>query len=625
MNDAIGPILGGGGFESFEINEDGVGYRILYLPDKNNHQLQMEGKPPVYYWVPDSIRLARNGEDGDYKFHHIHFVGDQNQDTHIAAEEVEVAGGLIAFTTTISYPASVLQKAQDQLLERFRGKDDKYWGWNTDATPQFRIVPITDNVTSIQNNESQWKLDGQGPGNITGGENAYSGMLDSSHSHLLWASFHGTYSAIAINQVLQIPVWTEPLYLKITANWEKIFTHFSTQTSYRGWFRSYDIQTEFNKLIINGDINVVMRVDGTNPGNEEMKKLMEQNKELIIKQFTEMASKIIFDPVSPTEAAKTKGGFFGFGSGFALKQQYNKVNVGLSYEETLEYRYNKEHAISSSLEGFYNEIKQDPSNEQKYFTKEYLGDLNLKVSRIVKPVVNWPKPEKDFAGEPVAFLSAQVGYPGKDGTIQWQLKEFNKEDSVVNNTWRPDIPRRTANEVSNPPEGWTPDKTFIKRKIHLLEPPSVSEYPFTRIYVEKNEIDLDPTPNGTLSNDGILEVRTDSAGILDVGPISYQTVLKGEEQVLEVEFQALGTTLDGKERPVVKFVWDYKNRDQTGHWKIYTGQLDFKPLFRYRVHAIIKGDLLNDGMDWYGPWIDGAGDGPIVIKVPKKNEAVPPS
>ncbi|WP_243466475.1 hypothetical protein [Methanosarcina mazei] len=75
MVDAVGPVFTGG-FEEFVVNgESGEQYTILYLPDRNNDQLQREGKAPVYYWVPGQVRLARFGDTGDFKFRHIHFVG----------------------------------------------------------------------------------------------------------------------------------------------------------------------------------------------------------------------------------------------------------------------------------------------------------------------------------------------------------------------------------------------------------------------------------------------------------------------------------------------------------------------------------------------------------------------
>ena len=35
------------------------GYSALYLPDVNNNQLQAEGQAAVFYYVPNTIRMAR--------------------------------------------------------------------------------------------------------------------------------------------------------------------------------------------------------------------------------------------------------------------------------------------------------------------------------------------------------------------------------------------------------------------------------------------------------------------------------------------------------------------------------------------------------------------------------------
>src|SRR5688572_10273212 len=147
MAEPVGPIWTGG----FEY-EDSQGYRIQFLPDKHNDELQKEGKPPVYYWMPSQVRLARKNGTGDYKFHLIHFVGVQAANTTVGVEATrEVAGGVLSLTTTAAFPAGVLEQAEQKLLDRFRGKDQKYWGWRTPAAPMFRAVPITANMTAITN------------------------------------------------------------------------------------------------------------------------------------------------------------------------------------------------------------------------------------------------------------------------------------------------------------------------------------------------------------------------------------------------------------------------------------------------------------------------------------------
>ncbi|MEK5373492.1 hypothetical protein [Paenibacillus sp. FSL P2-0173] len=612
MTDAIGPIFSGGGFETIELTENGEGYTILYLPDKNNQKLQQEGKPPVYYWVSSQVRLARHAENGDFKFSLTHYSGDPNPTDN---EGIGV-GGMISFTTTIAYPPSVLKGSQEKLLERFKGSDKQYWGWTTSATPEFRIVPITSNATSILGNENGWRLDGEGPGNVTGGENAFFGMLDALHSELLWSGFHGGTSPIAIQQILQIPVWTEKLNLKITGKWSRIYNHFSTHLSAGGWYWSVDIQRVFNDLRVSGGIKVELQVDGTMPGADEMQKLMEQHQELILKQFMDQASKIIFEPAPPkAESAKATRGrnFWGFGGGFALKQVWDQTQVDLDYEETIEFRYNKEFPISSSLEGLRTIIQTNPDEEKKYFIRNYL-DLVKLVPIIVKPVINWPQPENHFAGEPVAFASVQIGYPMEEGSIHWEPQVFEKGGST---SWEPQIVRKRKTDVLNPPQNWEPDKIFIKRKLHLVESPSADE--FQMIFVEKNDVDLDPGDQGTLTNEQTFDVRADHVGMLEVGPIVLGVEIPGPTWMIEVEFQALGNTHDGNERPVTKMMWKYESKDQTGYWKIYTGQLDYKPEFKYRVRVIEKGVLGEaSGSEWQGEWERCVGNGPLVIKVPNR-------
>ena len=55
-------------------------------------------------------------------------------------------------------------------------------------------------------------------------------------------------------------------------------------------------------------------------------------------------------------------------------------------------------------------------------------------------------------------------------------------------TWKYRIAQKELADVTNPPEDWTPDKTFIKRKVHLVEPPSELDDPYVRVQVD-NERD----------------------------------------------------------------------------------------------------------------------------------------
>jgi hypothetical protein len=146
--EAVGPVFAAG-FQSITSG----GYVIVYLPDLHNDELQSMGKAPVYWWLPNEVRLARkDGDKGAYKFHFVHFEGVRGAETTVGAkEDTEIAGGLIGFSTTSAPPAAVLQESQNALLNIMAGKDDRFWGWRTKVAPQFRPAPIVSNFTSLTN------------------------------------------------------------------------------------------------------------------------------------------------------------------------------------------------------------------------------------------------------------------------------------------------------------------------------------------------------------------------------------------------------------------------------------------------------------------------------------------
>lgn len=704
MADPIGPVYEGN-IEEFVVTEGGYTYRIMYLPDKNNTEMQREGKSPYYYWMPKDVRIARNANTGDYKFHLLHFVGVQSEGTNVGVEGTrEVAGGVLSVTTTAEPPGGVLEKSHEQLRQKFRGSDNRYWGWRSPAAPKFGVMPIADSRMSISNlsplsdgtvpvpetsapgttgaagvgtstpatigggttvsgapgggaasrsrgvleprmmaiprtvNERDlaravssldaWyvKMEGQGPGSIDpAGEHAFTALLGSYPTAILWQGFKGAYSQVSVTQSMKLKVWSENIHLRIRGNWDRVFEHFSANASGRVWWFSADIKAEFNKLVINGGITVELMIDGTTPMAAEMRDKINKRIDMILDKFMKQAEKRIFEPAPPEvepAQASTGGwlsGLFGGGGGVALKYRRDETQLNLEYEESVNERFILNHTISSTLEGFYNEIKGDAQSERKYFTTLYLDDWDRKVSRIVKPVVNWPDPAKQWVGEPVAFLSCQIGYPNANGQLQWAGQVFQAGEEQ---TWRPGIAMKALSDVVNPPPGWESAKTFVKRKVHFLEPPGESDNPYMRAFVEKNEVDLDPGEYGTLTDEITLEIRADSVGKLEVGPIFTNVELENSKQFIEVSFRALGKTHDGQDRQPTRFTFSYDDQNTARYWEIFTGQPDFQTRYQYQVRVVVKGSIFTKGMEWTGPWVDVNGNGPIMVSVPTPEEAV---
>lgn len=676
MAEAIGPVFTGG-FEQVVKSDAKGSYTILFLPDKNNQELQNARQAPVYYYLPREIRIAQKPGTGDYKFSLIHFVGQVGGSE--SNSDIE-AGGVFAVTLTSALPDDVLEQAQNELLERFRGKDDRYWGWRSNVAPMFRPIPVMANQTAITNlaptseglppapapatdqqpgeprslvtlrsslNPDQtvlhgrnfvaprnvdvwyWRLQGQGAGAIVPtGEYSFSGLVGSIPAAILWQGFHGVYSPIVITQLLKLKLWSQSISLTIDCDWTQVYAHFSTHVKGGSWIWHADIKAAFNYLVQRDIIRVHLMIDGTAPDADKLRDEVNKRKEMILQRFLEIAKQTIFDqqPAKPEPAAASGGGgIFGWGVAVSLKAQLDTTRLNQHYEEVVDEQYLHEHANSSALEGFFNEIKADPANEKKYFTTVYLDDWEQKITRIARPIANWRSDADKWVGDPVDSLAIQIGYPSAGGDIQWTSHLFTRNDEADTARWQMRTSRKRAEDVARPPSGtgangqqtsWTPDMTFVKRQILLQEPPGEDESQFFRAIVERNIIDLDPAGNGTLTNNNILEVRADSAGKLEVGPIMLNVALDDPKQFVEVTFQAKGNKTDGTPRNPIKLRWQYEDQKQSRYWEIFTGQADFIPNFSYQVRVVVQGSLFSEGMEWTGPWVDTSGNGPLIVRVP---------
>lgn len=655
---ALGPTLAGGMQPIVE-----EGYELLYLPDINNDGLQREGKAPVFYWIPNYVHIARKGgaEDGDFMFNLIRFAGVQSAETTVGATaNREVAGGVLSFTATSAPPDRVLKISQEKIIQQWTANPDHFWGIRGRQPPVFRPAIITSNITTISNispiasrgvpsfvrgtrdgggragfrvltspaprqlpatvrdgpisegnlDPWYWQMQGQGAGSIDpSGQNAFSALIGAYPTAILWQAFQGTASPIVVIQNLKLKVWSPVVELTIRGNWDRVFQHFSAAVSARYLWASADIKAELNSMRMNGTIEVDVKVDQTLPGADKIAESIDKRSDLVYQKFMEAAQKVIFEPPQPNvQAAEASSGGGPWGVGVALKYRRDSTNLQLNYHETRQFAYLQDHTISSSLEGMYNEIKRDPSAERKYFVSVYLDDWPRKLGRVFKPVVDW-------RSQPVAFMSAQVGYPNTRGELQWTGTVFQKSDGDTA-TWKIGITQKERADVASPPEGWTPDRTYIKRKVHLQEPGDGLDNPFHRQQIEQDVVDLDPEPNGTLLNDTTLEVRADSASKIAVGPIGLGVLLEDARQMVEVTFEPTNDRGEPIGRDPVRFQWKFDDQDQARFWSVYSADPQLRSFYRYKVNVVVKGSLFAKGQAWEGPWVAANGNGPLTVTVP---------
>lgn len=460
-----------------------------------------------------------------------------------------------------------------------------------------------------------WTMQGQGKGTIDPmGVDAYTAMVGAYPTAIMWQAFHGSYTPVFVDYLMKVKFWTPQIEITIKGNWDRVYNHFSANANGRYMWFSADIKAEINDMRINGAIEVDIKVDSTIPNGEQIVEKIEKRSDLIFEKFMEEAKKVIFDPpMVNEEAAKTQNKptaiFAPYSAGLALKYRRDSTKLELYYHETRQIAYLQEVPISGSLEGVYDEIQKNPEAEKKYFHTVDLNDWPQKLSRITKPVA-------DFDAMPIAFLSVQHGYPNTKGELNWVGRTFSKSDPA-DTTGIFEFVQKQKDQVDNPPANWNPDQTYLKRTVHMREDSNPFANLFDKVVIRDNKIELDPQPNGSLTNDTTIEVRADDAGRLRVGPIGLGVELENSKQLVEVVFQLTDENFNvlGDYEPV-KFIWKYDDQQTSRYWSIYTQDTAVRPYFRYQVKVIVKGTLTTKGMEWAGPWMNSLGNGPLTISVP---------
>ncbi|MEU6430600.1 hypothetical protein ABZ860_32295 [Microbispora sp. NPDC046973] len=686
MVNPAGPIMAGG-FETVTLNDAGVEYSLVFLPDKHNDELQAQGANPVFYWLPERMRLARK-PNGDLRLSFLHFLGVQDGQTNLGVapgQTRETSGGVLSFAMTGAPPEGVLRDAHKQILERMQqGSRDRFWQVKPGVADRstiadIRPIPIRSSTLRLMITDQDGTQGGnagdpffvtaQGAGNgslIPTAEHPFVVNLGTFAAAQVEQGLLGTEVPIAVTADLTLPLWAPITRLHMTANWERVFSHFTAQANASWWWSSVDLKATWNTLRMNGDIKVELEMDRTIPGADNKEAMVTKYIDMLVAMWLDQAKQVIFQPMPEVQdpGPPKSGGLlnlfgWGFGAGFNLNFRQDRVEIANSFTFEVDEMYAQPSTMGGNVDGVADLLAAHPELKSRYLRTLYLDNWERKITTVCRPVIKWPDPDHGVSGDPVKFASVQIGYPGVNGEIAWSAHDFlppprpqevdattdvHGEGAPVGET-TPLAPassatlvyasgatsevffarqtQKKAEEVAGAPEGWRPDKVFVRRTIQFDEAPSALDDRFSRIIVEANEVDLDPGPFGTLTDSLNVAVRADNAGALVLAPISINRDLTASNQIVEVQVQPKGEGPDGGERPIVTFTFtmadtgeNYKER----RFALYTGQPGRPPAYRYRARVIIKGTLFEDGDEWIGPWTDGEGSGDLSVRVPKKTD-----
>ena len=624
----IGPYYGPNKLLIVQNDEDGNAYQLNIFPDLFNDELRKAGKPLAFYYLPDSPRMARY-ENGDCMFHFTKFAGVLTADDNIAVAspgQVEVAGGVLAFTSTLKIPDSVIQNAMDELKHEIKNNpryntDKRFMMGDADVQIDLGVVPIVDNVVDISNlsmenlkdpnsqrpdNPWKWEMQGEGKGTInTVGNNAYTAMVGQYPAQLVEAGFHGASSPIFVRNALKHKFYTGAFKASIHGDWSAIFNHFSTDIKGSYFWVKGDVQAAFNSAVKDGTIKKTITID-----NEVLTPEQEKNYEAQVDKtfdkFLDIAQKTILDP-APPKIENAKAADPGpVGVSFALKFEHDESHLTLDFEEEINETYIKDNVISAHMMGFYEKLQGNKDEEKKYFDVVHLEEGFRKIHVIATARAYWPDANGN-GGDPIDQLVLEVGYPDSSGAIVYKNSGLYmdnigaaKSTSLTPAIWTKENPHRILifdfeRQTNLPPE--KQNIIYIKRQVRFQEKPSV-EVPDRTLRFDEEQ-----------TTEHSIEVKADALGKLSVGPVELDTKLDERVKVM-VTFrkanrnpETMRFTADNTKEPQFFEAWTKDPADAV-NWS-------------YQVTMMYESKVAGvPAITYNGAEIPMAGSAPLIVQVP---------
>ena len=624
----IGPYYGPNKLLIVQNDEEGNAYQLNIFPDLFNDELRKAGKPLAVYYLPDSPRMARY-ENGDCMFHFTKFAGVLTADDNIAVAspgQVEVAGGVLAFTSTLKVPDSVIQNAMDELKHEIKNNpryntDKRFMMGEADVQIDLGVVPIVDNVVDISNlsmenlkdpnsqrpdNPWKWEMQGEGKGTINPvGNNAYTAMVGQYPAQLIEAGFHGASSPIFVRNALKHKFYTGAFKASIHGDWSAIFNHFSTDIKGSYFWVKGDVQAAFNSAVKDGTIKKTITID-----NEVLTPEQEKNYEAQVDKtfdkFLDIAQKTILDP-APPKIENAKAADPGpVGVSFALKFEHDESHLTLDFEEEINETYIKDNVISAHMMGFYEKLQGNKDEEKKYFDVVHLEEGFRKIHVIATARAYWPDANGN-GGDPIEQLVLEVGYPDSTGAIVYKNSGLYmdnigaaKSTSLTPAIWTKENPHRILifdfeRQTNLPPE--KQNIIYIKRQVRFQEKPSV-EIPDRTLRFDEEQ-----------TTEHSIEVKADALGKLSVGPVELDTKLDERVKVM-VKFQKANRNPE-----TMRFTAD--NIKEPQFFEAWTKDPADAVNWSYQVTMMYESKVAGvPAITYSGPEISMAGSAPLIVQVP---------
>lgn len=598
-------------------DEHGKEYSIQWYPDKNNDSLDTK----VYYYQLDQPRLATD-PDGDYKFHLTKFQAALDEEGQSDREgQAAVGGGYLTLSTTLQPPEDVLADAKEELRDRVESRNVRSpllrWA-SSDQEVSFRSMPLVENKTRIDavsaserdlTEEDEEKLESEDPPrwgwDLQGEEGTLNPLAESSFSAMLGrypatlidgSARSGTSNLVVRNDVKH-PVHVPVEKIKIHGNWESIYDHFSAAFSTNRLLDSIEISGELEKMEQNGVITVEITHNEAHVDSDSINK-WEEHADEIVERFMTQAEDTIFDREEPDTESAEASGFFG--STFSLKATRDEATMDLRYEREINRIVEKTNYLDSSIQGLFDELQEDETAEERYFSDVYLDEDFGTIDVIAASRANWD--------DPIERMRVSIGYPEENGVIDWRARaRYQHSEGGEMSTdskpavWREDLADRLYHWAFNQHddiEGREPEEIDVKKYI--------SYQPDNRVFVDEIEEEWRTT-------DPFLEISAEAAGRFEAGPMTLGTRINHDNYTILVTFR----NGDTQER----FEFTSDNQDEDRYWRLWYPSEEEIPSYEYKVECVVQSQQIGrSAIRWESDWKKRDGGGELMIEVPEAPE-----
>ena len=477
---------------------------------------------------------------------------------------------------------------------------------------------------TTSDNPDAWAFEIQGAGagalNIHA-SNAFTTMMGRRPVLMMWESAQSGTSQVTLENHIQYDVWQLVTKIRIEGDWEKIATHFSAEAKGGiSWFRA-DAKREVNKLIENGAVTV--KVDfGAGMTDATRKAEIEKSADLVADKIYALVESKLKEAGSSIEQEQAKApDVAGKMIDMFKKNFWVGISVGVNsrkdvfqgtfvYEKEINEQVTRAEMLSSQMEGLFDETSEDEAAFDRYFSEVFMEEGFRKVHVVASANANWPSADGS-SGDPIHALKVQVGYPDSQGSMVWKPAARSKDD-LNDDTWSDDTSavmwteagkdRLYVFDFTRHENGDDSDKSeeiHVRKTISFKESPDVAENEITEEYS---------------TTDHMLEVRAESAGELNVGPIKIDMPIGADNTQVSVLVR-VRTPRFGEKTYTITGATENDPR----HYRVWYAAPDDREAYEYKAEVTIKGRRFGQKPIRYeGDWTAGsAASGELLVSLPE--------